>query len=178
MNGSVDPKLVLVNEQDQVVGYEDKMLTHQKGLMHRAFSVFVFDQQHRLLLQQRHADKYHCGGLWTNACCSHPYPNESIVAAGQRRLQQEMGFILPLVEVGVFHYIAQFDNGLTENEVDHVLIGWYQQQNIEPQPQEVAAYRWLSINDLKNDLSKWPQRYTVWLSPALAIAEKFLQEMA
>lgn len=170
----MNEKLVLVNENDEVIGYEDKMATHEKGLMHRAFSVFVFDEQQRLLLQQRHPDKYHCGGLWTNTCCSHPYPDEGILMAGQRRLHQEMGFDVPLASAGVFHYIAKFDNGLTENEVDHVLIGFYQQNRIQANAEEVAAYQWVDLEAVKKDMADHPENYTPWLAQSLAIAEKFL----
>lgn len=168
-------QLILVNEQDEELGQIEKLEAHRKGLCHRAFSVFVFrqfDKQVELLLQQREASKYHCGGLWTNTCCGHPRPGEDIVSAGERRLHEEMGLQVQLTQAGVFHYIANFENGLTENEVDHVLIGEYKGQKIHPNPIEVLNYRWLPLNLLLDELVQKPDDYTPWFGPALSIALK------
>ncbi|MEK7619489.1 MAG: isopentenyl-diphosphate Delta-isomerase, partial [Patescibacteria group bacterium] len=116
---------ILVDETDHEIGTEEKMATHERGLLHRAFSVFVFNASGELLLQQRAFEKYHSAGLWTNTCCSHPRPGEETLAAAYRRLQEEMGFDCPLNEMFTFRYLAPFPNGLTENEVDHVFFGMY-----------------------------------------------------
>ncbi len=161
--------IVLVDQQDRPIGTSTKTVVHQQGLLHRAFSVFLLDQTHQILLQQRHPDKYHCGGLWTNTCCSHPFPDEEIVAAGQRRLQQELGFSVPLTHVGEFHYRAEFTNGLIEYEYDHVLLGYYDQQPLDQfDRSEISALKWVSIPDLQKALAQSPDRYTPWLKPALA----------
>jgi isopentenyl-diphosphate delta-isomerase type 1 len=170
---TTEEQLILVDEQDNELGVAGKLSAHQQGLMHRAFSVFIFRECHgqtELLLQQRQLDKYHCGGLWTNTCCSHPRPGELTIAAGQRRLQEEMGFSSELEEAGVFHYIAHFNNGLTENEVDHVLVGCYAGQAILPNDQEVHAYRWVEISNLQNQLAENEELFTPWFAQALTIA--------
>lgn len=165
--------LVLVDEQDQTIGVEEKQLTHEKGLLHRAFSVFIFYEggvEPELLLQQRQQDKYHCAGLWTNTCCSHPRPIEDIVAAGERRLFEEMGLRIPLTRVGGFHYTAKLDNGLTENEMDHVLIGFTKEKAVNFNRSEVQAIAWMPISELLQDMTQHPAQYTPWFMPALEIA--------
>lgn len=166
--------IVLVNESNQEIGTIEKLAAHTQNQLHRAFSVFIFRRSPRLeiLLQQRAQEKYHCGGLWTNTCCSHPHPGESILAAGKRRLQQELGFSAELTDLGWFHYNAHFSNGLSENEIDHVLIGEVDHL-LTPVPaeDEVAAYRWIAITDLEAELAKHPEHFTPWLKPALAIAK-------
>jgi len=138
------------------------------------------EAEYEILLQQRAQKKYHSPNLWTNTCCSHPRPNEDIIEAGKRRLKEEMGFILPLQDIGQFHYIAHFDNGLTENEIDHVLVGTLNRdlsnnENILPNPAEVQAYCWMTITELKNELKNNPQQYTPWLSMALEIIGSKIQ---
>jgi len=162
--------VILVNEQDEILGEEEKLKAHQLALCHRAFSIFIFKDkiQQEVLLQQRAKNKYHCGGLWTNTCCSHPQPFEKTLKSGQRRLQEELGFSVPLKEVGVFHYQAEFDNGLTENEVDHVLMGFYSGKII-PDQNEIADFSWVKMSDLKKDLKQHPNKYTPWFLPALKI---------
>ena len=166
-------QVVLVDTANNPIGVEDKLIAHQKGLLHRAFSVFVFNTEHQpcqLLLQQRQQDKYHSGGLWTNTCCSHPKPIEDITVAGERRLYEEMGIHVPLKSVGGFHYRAELDNGLIENELDHVLIGFSNIKEIPFNPKEVAAVQWISIPDLLLDVTEHPQKYTAWFAAALEVA--------
>ncbi len=169
-------RVVLVDAEDQEIGTEEKMLAHELGLLHRAFSVFIYryrdqDQALEFLLQKRQITKYHCGGLWTNTCCSHPRQQEPILDAGQRRLKEEMSLDIPLKSAGSFIYQASFNNGLTEHEFDHVLIGEY--NGIDPiqiDPLEVDEYRWISLEMLQRDLSESPLLYTPWIKPALHIA--------
>lgn len=167
-----EPLVILVDENDQQIGTMPKQEAHEKALRHRAFSVFIYrksQQDIEILLQQRHKDKYHCGGLWTNTCCSHPYPNEDIITAGERRLYEEMGIKTSLKEIGVFHYIAEFANGLTENEIDHVLVGELQQAHFTVNAQEVMNHQWVSLPTLLDELKQRPHKYTPWLLPAVEI---------
>ncbi len=166
MNNAV----ILVDQHDHPIGQLEKLAAHQQGLLHRAFSIFIFNQQGQLLLQQRHADKYHCGGLWTNTCCSHPQPGESVIQAAERRLQEELGFTVPLTHKGHFTYRAEFDNGLIEHELDHVLVGHSELKNPPFNQEEIAALKWIDIAELKRELEQHPQRYTPWLKQALALA--------
>lgn len=153
--------VVLVNENDEKIGLMPKMEAHQKGVLHRAFSVFIFNDKNELLLQQRALDKYHSPGLWTNTCCSHQRDGEGNLEAGSRRLEEEMGFSTALKEVGSFIYIAPFDNGLTEHELDHIMVGHY---NDKPKvnPEEVASYKWMELDDIKVDIALHPEDYTEW----------------
>lgn len=171
--------VVLVNEKDETLGIEEKMKAHQAGLLHRAFSVFVFRKsrdpktidQIEFLLQQRHQDKYHCGGLWTNTCCSHPRLNEDILLAGRRRLNEEMSLDLPLLSVGSFLYRSVFQNGLIEHEFDHVLIGEFKEtMNIVLDPKEVESFAWHSYEFLQKDLTIHSEQYTPWFKPVLHLA--------
>ncbi len=166
--------VILVDENDKPTGTAEKLAAHQQNLRHRAFSVFVFRNGPlpELLLQQRADDKYHSAGLWTNTCCSHPRPNEDIVQAGQRRLREEMGISLPLHSLGWFHYIAHFENGLVENEIDHVLIGTMDDKPFAINRDEVKDYRWVTVADLKKELEMHPERFTPWLAEALGVVEK------
>lgn len=156
-----EEKVILVNEKDEQIGLMPKMEAHEKALLHRAFSVFVFNEQNELMIQQRAFGKYHSPGLWTNTCCSHQREGESNVEAGKRRLQEEMGFSTELKDTISFIYKAPFDNGLTEHEFDHILVGYY---NDTPNlnPEEVHAWKWMSLEDLKADMEKQPQLYTEW----------------
>ena len=157
----MEEQVILVNEKDEPIGLMGKMEAHEKGLLHRAFSVFVFNSKQEVLLQQRAACKYHSPNLWTNTCCSHPRAGETNQQAGERRLQEEMGLQVPLQEVFSFIYKAPFDNGLTEHEYDHVLVGY---SDAQPQinPEEVASWKWLSLEAIKEDILQAPQRYTAW----------------
>jgi isopentenyl-diphosphate delta-isomerase type 1 len=164
--------IVLVDEQNREIGQAEKLAAHEKNQLHRAFSVFIFRKapEIEVLLQQRAADKYHCGGLWTNTCCSHPHPGETILAAGQRRLQDELGFTAPLTDLGWFHYNVHFDNGLSENEIDHVLIGEIDDASLpKPNPTEVQALRWITIEQLETELAAEPTKFTPWLRQALDV---------
>lgn len=165
--------VILVNEHDKAIGTAEKLFAHQHNLLHRAFSVFIFRKHSdlELLLQQRAFTKYHSPGLWTNTCCSHPRPGESTIAAGERRLQEEFGISASLQSVGVFCYNAQFTNGLTEHEIDHVLNGMIPfDASLTPNPEEVADYRWVKPQQLKNELAASPATFTPWFAEALAIA--------
>ncbi|WP_428740598.1 isopentenyl-diphosphate Delta-isomerase [Tenacibaculum sp.] len=153
--------VILVDEQDNPLGLMEKIEAHEKALLHRAFSVFVFNDKNELMLQQRAAEKYHSPMLWTNTCCSHQREGESNIEAGKRRLQEEMGFLCELEEVFSFIYKAPFDNGLTEHELDHVMIGRF---NDEPiiNTEEVASYKWMPLEAVKNDIENHPEKYTAW----------------
>ncbi len=169
-------QVILVNENDEPQGTAEKLAAHQEGLCHRAFSVFIFRKQPQLevLLQKRARHKYHSPGLWTNTCCSHPRPNEDILQAGQRRLKEEMGIETMLKWVGSFHYIAHFDNGLIENEVDHVLIGSAINPTFQINLEEVEDFRWVSPLELNREIALSPGKFTPWLKQAFDIAERSL----
>jgi isopentenyl-diphosphate delta-isomerase len=158
--------VVLVDEQDVEIGKMEKMEAHEKGVLHRAFSIFVFNEAGELLLQRRAAEKYHSALLWTNTCCSHPRPGETIEEAGLRRLKEELGFSLPLEKVLHFVYKAPFSNGLTEHEFDHVLVGYYGREGgspeIRPNPEEVSEWKWVHPERLVKDLAQHPEWYTAW----------------
>jgi isopentenyl-diphosphate delta-isomerase type 1 len=173
-------KIILVDQNDQFVGIEEKIKAHEQALCHRAFSVFVFRKipgQVELLIHRREKNKYHCGGLWTNTTCGHPRPDEETQKAALRRLKEEMGFGVDLKEAGKFHYRATFDNGLTENEIDHVFVGFYHDEKITPDPAEIDDYRWISLTDLKKDLLKQPNQYTPWFERAFEIAQLMIQSL-
>ncbi|MES2218699.1 MAG: isopentenyl-diphosphate Delta-isomerase [Pseudomonadota bacterium] len=173
---SATEHVVLVDENDKETGIAEKIQAHKENLRHRAFSVFIFRRSPNpeLLLQQRADSKYHSAGLWTNTCCSHPKPGESVLTGGERRLREEMGVSAALQSLGWFHYIAHFPNGLTENEIDHVLVGFIEDQVIAPDPNEVKAHRWVSIIDLKREIELDPDRFTPWLALALEIVREKL----
>ena len=170
----MEEQVILVNEKDEPIGLMGKMEAHEKGLLHRAFSVFIFNSKQEVLLQQRAACKYHSPNLWTNTCCSHPRAGETNQQAGERRLQEEMGLQVPLREVFSFIYKAPFDNGLTEHEYDHVLIGY---SDAQPQinPEEVASWKWLSLEAIKEDILQTPAQYTAWFK---IIFEEFYHHLS
>jgi len=166
-----EEKVILVDQNDEQIGLMPKMEAHEKGLLHRAFSVFVFNDKNELMLQQRAHSKYHSPGLWTNTCCSHQREGESNIAAGKRRLQEEMGFSTELSDTISFIYKAPFDNGLTEHEFDHILVGNFQQEpklNLE----EAAAWKWMALEDVKKDMIDNPSLYTEWFK---IIFDKYYQ---
>lgn len=158
-------QIVLVNENDERIGVMEKMEAHQKALLHRAYSIFIFNNKGELLMQKRSENKYHSGGLWTNTCCSHPRPNETNVHGATRRLKEEMGFTTKMEKAFDFIYKAEFDNGLTEHEFDHVLIGNYDGK-VDPDPNEVAEWKYMSLEDIEKDLEANPDKYTVWFKIA------------
>jgi len=158
--------VILVNEQDEEIGILEKMEAHEKALLHRAFSVFVFNAKHEMLLQRRALSKYHSAGLWTNTCCSHPRPGEAVADAARRRLKEEMGLETPLRYKTQFIYKAPFDNGLTEHELDHVFTGT---TNTNPviNPEEVDTYKWMSVEDIKLAIQQQPEQFTAWFIIAM-----------
>jgi len=156
-----EEQVILVNERDEQIGLMPKMEAHEKAVLHRAFSVFVFNDKDELMLQQRAADKYHSPLLWTNSCCSHQRDGESNLEAGKRRLQEEMGFVCELKEVTSFIYKAPFDNGLTEHELDHIMIGYYNENPIINR-EEVESFKWMTVEEVKNDMLLHPEIYTEW----------------
>ncbi len=153
--------VILVDTGGQAIGMMDKLEAHQNGNLHLAFSVFIFNSKGQLLLQQRALDKYHSGGLWTNTCCSHPRAGETIIDAGRRRLKEEMGMETELTELFQFSYRHEFENGLIEHEYDHVLIG-ISDQLPEPDPDEVADFRYMNTGTLVLNLMAQPDIYTPW----------------
>jgi isopentenyl-diphosphate Delta-isomerase len=154
-------KVILVNELDEVIGEMEKMEAHEKGILHRAFSVFIFNDQNELLLQKRASKKYHSGGLWSNSCCSHPRAGELVVDAGVRRLSEELGFSVPLHASFSFIYEAKLENDLTEHELDHVLIGRYSGVPLM-NPEEVEDWKYMGLDALAADMEQYPEVYTVW----------------
>ena len=147
----MEEQVILVDENDVQIGLMPKMEAHEKAVLHRAFSVFIFNDKNELMLQQRALDKYHSPGLWTNTCCSHQRDGESNLAAGKRRLFEEMGFVTELKETTSFIYKAPFDNGLTEHELDHIMIGNYNDAPI-PNKDEVDAWKWMALEAVKSDV--------------------------
>jgi isopentenyl-diphosphate delta-isomerase len=156
-------RVVLVNDADRPQGTADKLEAHVEGWLHRAFSVFVFDTDDHLLLQQRHPDKYHSGGLWSNTCCSHPRPNEPVADAARRRMQEEMGFVCPVEHMFGFQYEAQVTDTLTEHEYDHVFIGRVSARfEVHPNPTEVSDWTWIDVPSLRTRMDAEPEVFTVW----------------
>lgn len=156
-----EERVILVNELDVPIGTMEKMEAHEKAVLHRAFSVFILNDKNEIMLQQRAHQKYHSPLLWTNTCCSHQRYGESNIEAGTRRLKEEMGFETELKELFHFIYKAPFDNGLTEHELDHVMIGYFNQEP-EINTQEVESWKWMKIEDVKNDMLSNSDIYTIW----------------
>ncbi|PWJ38459.1 isopentenyl-diphosphate Delta-isomerase [Sediminitomix flava] len=154
-------QVILVNEKDEQIGLMEKLEAHEKGVLHRAFSIFIFNQKNQLLLQRRALEKYHSGGLWTNTCCSHPRNNESNLDAAIRRLDEEMGFTTPLEDCFSFIYKSDFENGLIEHELDHVFVGYYDKEpdiNLE----EVCEWKWLEPEKILEEIRENPEQFTTW----------------
>lgn len=169
-------EVILVDENDREIGLMEKMEAHEKGLLHRAFSVFIFNQKNELLLQKRAFSKYHSGGLWTNTCCSHPRKNESIEDAAKRRLMEEMGMTCELKTIFSFIYKAQLDKGLTEHEFDYVLIGYTNNLPIINKD-EVADYKFIDFKNLELDIKLNENDYTVWFKTIFAKVSKHIMSL-
>ncbi len=158
--------VVLVDESDEPIGQAEKLEAHRRGWLHRAFSVFVFNPQGELLLQQRAASKYHSAGLWSNTCCGHPRPGEDLVAAAHRRLREELGLACRLSRVGQLTYRLRLPEGLIEHEIDHVLVGVTESEPA-PEPAEVQAVRWLPVPAVMEEVKTVPQMFAPWFKLAL-----------
>jgi isopentenyl-diphosphate Delta-isomerase len=165
-------QVILVDEQDTPTGILEKMEAHEKGLLHRAFSIFIFNSKGEMLLQQRALNKYHSGGLWTNACCSHPEPGEETLAAAKRRLAEEMGFDISIRKIFDFVYKAEFDNGLTEYEFDHVFAGEYNGV-INFNKEEAMDFCFKDVESIRHSLQTHPQKYTAWFHLAFSKIEEW-----
>ncbi len=158
----MEEKVILVDKYDREVGVAEKISVHREGRLHRAFSVFVFNSRGQLLLQKRARTKYHSGSLWTNTCCSHPRPAESIEKEARRRLREEMGFDCELKEIFSFIYKAKVDNDLFEHEYDRVFMGHFDGEPA-PSPDEVEDWKWVDLEELKENIEEKPEMYTHWL---------------
>jgi len=154
-------RVVLVDEQDKELGSMEKLKAHYEGILHRAFSVFIFNENGQLLLQKRANGKYHSGRLWSNSCCSHPRPGEALDIVVRRRLMEEMGFACHTREIFSTVYKAKLDNDIIENEFDHIFIGEYNGLP-NPEPQEVEEWKWMDITEIKNHIKVQGQNFTVW----------------
>jgi isopentenyl-diphosphate delta-isomerase len=165
---SDDDHVILVDEADRPVGVERKLPAHENGgKLHRAFSVFIFNRSGQMLIQRRADAKYHFGGLWTNACCSHPRRGRTLVESARARLREEFGFDVPLEERFSFVYRAEDPaSGLTEHEFDHVLVGYFDGEP-QPNPDEIGAWRWVEPRELMDDVDRSPERYTPWFKLVL-----------
>ncbi len=159
-------KVVIVDRNDNSLGEMDKLLAHERGELHRAFSVFIFNHSGEMLIHQRAADKYHGGGLWTNACCSHPQLHEDLEQGALQRLQYEMGLVCQIRKLFSFIYHSPVENNLIEHEFDHVFVG-YTDDNPIPNPTEVQSYRWISVDSLKEEILTFPDTFTYWFKSAL-----------
>lgn len=166
-------QVILVNEHDEELGLMEKMEAHRKGLLHRAFSVFILNEKGEMMIHQRALHKYHSGGLWTNACCSHPRAGEATIDACHRRLMEEMGFDTEVSKVLEFTYKAELDSGLTEHEYDHVFVGQFEGEP-KPNPDEVASWKWIDVPSLRKDIEENPAQYTEWFK---IIFDRFVQEV-
>lgn len=165
-------QVILVTPSDEEIGFMEKMEAHEKGLLHRAFSVLVFNSNGALLLQQRSLNKYHSPGLWTNTCCSHPRPYEETLTAAMRRMEEEMGLSVPLKEIFHFTYRAELEHGLVEHEIDHVFIGF---TDVHPQinSSEAMNFDWQSLREIKQNLLTEPEKYTAWFQ--LLLTEHYIE---
>ena len=169
-----EEQVVLVNENDEKIGLMPKQEAHIKGVLHRAFSVFIFNDKNELMLQQRALHKYHTPGLWANTCCSHQRDGETSLEAGKRRLMEEMGFSTELKETTSFIYKAPVQNGLTEHELDHIMVGSYEEDPVI-NPDEVASWKWMELEMVRDDIKNNPDIYTPWFK---IIFDKFYQHLA
>lgn len=168
------PHVILVDQEDNEIGIAEKIEAHRLGLLHRAFSVFLYrhsDNGLELLLQQRHVQKYHSGGLWTNTCCSHPQPGLDLMTSAKNSLSHEVGLDCRLEEIGTFIYRAEFANEMTEHELDHVFIGHcpLSADEMKPHPEEIEALQWYSLTEIDVLMTENPEMFTAWFTPALAV---------
>ena len=170
-----EEKVILVNENDEQIGLMPKLEAHEKAQLHRAFSIFILNSKNEVMLQQRASEKYHSPLLWTNTCCSHQREGETNIQAGNRRLQEEMGFSTELKELFYFIYKAPFDNGLTEHELDHVMIGYFE-EDPKINREEVESWKWMDIDAIKEDMQANPNIYTVWFKIIFDEFYHFLEE--
>ena len=168
-------KVILVDENDNQVGLMPKLEAHQKGLLHRAFSIFIFNSKYELLLQKRASSKYHSGGLWTNTCCSHPREGEDILDAANRRLIEEMGIETSLRKVHDFIYKAELDNNLTEHEFDHVFYGIYNEDPIINKD-EADDFKWIDMDSLNEDIKTNGNNHTIWFKIAFEYFYNYLKK--
>ncbi len=158
-------EVILVNDKDEAIGRMEKLAAHEQAVLHRAFSIFIFNSRNEMLLQRRALSKYHSGGLWTNACCSHPRPGEDTPDAATRRLNEELGFQTGIKKIFDFIYKAEFENGLTEYEFDHVFVGYYEGA-LQPDPAEVMETSFASMDQVLRSLREEPGKYTAWFGLA------------
>jgi len=162
-----EDEIIQVDDRDNEIGPIGKGAAHRApGTLHRAISVFILNRRNELLLQRRALSKYHSGGLWSNTCCSHPSYGESTANAARRRLIEEMGIDCPLTEIHRFEYRAELPSGLVEHEYDHVFVG-QSDDSPEPDENEVSAWRWIALSDLKRDIAEHPETYSFWLARCL-----------
>jgi len=168
--------VLLVNKNDQPLGTMEKMVAHEKGVLHRAFSVFIFNSRGEMMLQKRASEKYHSGGLWTNAVCSHPKAGEDVRLAAKRRMMEEMGFECDISNAFTFIYKSYVGDGLTEHEFDHVFIG-YSDTEPNPNTEEVEDWKYVDMNWLLTDVKEHPENYTVWFVIALAELREHLDKV-
>ena len=168
-------QVILVNINDEHLGSMEKMEAHRKGLLHRAFSIFIFNDKKEMLLQQRAVSKYHSGGLWTNACCSHPRPGEATINAAERRLFEELGFVTFIEKIFDFQYSANFDNGLTENEFDHVFAGNYNGKIIA-NPTEVQDFCYKPVEEIELTINTHPHKFTAWFCIAFPNVMEWMKD--
>jgi len=166
-------QVILVDKNDNQIGTEEKIQAHKDAKLHRCFSIQIINSKGEFMLQLRGRDKYHCGGLWTNTCCSHPRPGEDTTDAAHRRLQEEMGFDCELEGIDLFIYKKKFDNGLTEHEYDHLFVGQY---DGEPRinPEEADDWKWISLDELREGVALNPDKYTYWSKIAFVKVAEYL----
>lgn len=170
------PDVILVDDKDNETGRMEKMEAHQKGMLHRAFSILIFNSKGEMLLQKRALTKYHSGGLWTNTCCSHPEPGETILEAGKRRLKEEMDLDCDLEKIYSFIYKVELNNNLIEHELDHVLIG-FSNGNPKLNKDEASEYKWISINEIQKELENNPNLYTFWFKEIIKNGIERIEEI-
>ena len=174
----MNPEVILVNNQDEEIGRCEKLQAHREGLCHRAYSIFIFseDNPKQILLHKRNHLKYHSGNKWTNTCCSHPQPGETLQESAHKRLQYEMGIKVQTFEhAGTHLYKHAFENGLIEHELDHILVGFIKKYRpIAPNPEEATATLWSSVNDVDSWLSRAPDDWSAWFEATWNIAKKHI----